>query len=182
MVTPLDSQITQNLRNSLRPGQQRMADWQGGELAVSAVPGSGKSTGMAIATAIILAQRFHQGTEAQPGQIALVTFTRSAVANLKAKIRQSLKDLSLPTQGFTVSTLHGLALNIASRHPELSGLNLSRMTLVSPTQSNRLIRACVEQWIIANPQPYQQLLEGRQPDQTIGIAIGSLARISIYRD
>jgi DNA helicase-2/ATP-dependent DNA helicase PcrA len=164
MVTPLDSQITQNLRNSLRPGQQRIADWQGGELAVSAVPGSGKSTGMAIATAIILADRFHQGLEAQPGQIALVTFTRSAVANLKAKIRQSLKDLSLPTQGFTVSTLHGLALNIASRHPELSGLNLSRMTLVSPTQSNRLIRACVEQWINANPQPYQQLLEGRQPD------------------
>jgi DNA helicase II / ATP-dependent DNA helicase PcrA len=164
MVTPPGSQIAQELRNSLRPGQQRIADWQGGELAVSAVPGSGKSTGMAIATAIILARRFHEGAEAQPGQIALVTFTRSAVANLKAKIRQSLKALSLPTQGFTVSTLHGLALNIASRHPELSGLNLNRMTLVSPTQSSRLIRACVEQWIAANPQSYQQLLEGRQAD------------------
>jgi len=154
----------QALRDRLRPGQQRIADWQGGTLAVSAVPGSGKSTGMAIASALLLARRFQQGKDAQPGQLALVTFTRSAVANLRGKIRQSLKELSLPSQGFTVSTLHGLALNIATRHPELSGLNLSRMTLVSPSQSSRLIRACVEQWISANPQAYQQLLEGQQAD------------------
>jgi len=154
----------QALRDRLRPGQQRIADWQGGTLAVSAVPGSGKSTGMAIASALLLARRFQQGKDAQPGQLALVTFTRSAVANLRGKIRQSLKELSLPSQGFTVSTLHGLALNIATRHPELSGLNLSRMTLVSPSQSSRLIRACVEQWISANPQAYQQLLEGQQVD------------------
>jgi len=154
----------QALRDRLRPGQQRMADWQGGALAVSAVPGSGKSTGMAIASALLLARRFQQGKDAQPGQLALVTFTRSAVANLKGKIRQSLKELSLPSQGFMVSTLHGLALNIATQHPELSGLNLSRMTLVSPSQSSRLIRACVEQWISTNPQAYQQLLEGRQAD------------------
>ncbi|NJR40358.1 MAG: ATP-dependent helicase [Leptolyngbyaceae cyanobacterium CSU_1_4] len=174
MVTSSDSQqisppeIEQNLalkslRDRLRPGQQRMADWQGGALAVSAVPGSGKSTGMAIASALLLARRFHSSKDA-PGQLALVTFTRSAVANLKSKIRQSLKELSLPPQGFMVSTLHGLALNIAAQHPELSGLNLSRMTLVSPSQSSRLIRACVEQWLSANPQAYQQLLEGRQAD------------------
>lgn len=167
-INPLEIEqnlALQALRDRLRPGQQRIADWQGGSLAVSAVPGSGKSTGMAIASALLLARRFYQGKDAQPGQLALVTFTRSAVANLKGKIRESLKELSLPSQGFMVSTLHGLALNIATRHPELSGLNLSRMTLVSPTQSSRLIRACVEQWISANPQVYQQLLEGQQTDQ-----------------
>ncbi|HYX13551.1 MAG TPA: hypothetical protein VE944_04120, partial [Nostoc sp.] len=37
------------IRNSLRPGQQQMADWQSGPLAISAVPGAGKSTGMAAA-------------------------------------------------------------------------------------------------------------------------------------
>ena len=33
-----------NIRNSLRIGQQPMADWTSGPLAVSAVPGAGKSS------------------------------------------------------------------------------------------------------------------------------------------
>ena len=110
-------QIFDHLRQSLRPGQQRMADWQGGSLAVSAVPGSGKSTGMAIAAALFLARRYLSHIEshveshreshgesqhflsqdsAKPlpaGQLILVTFTRSAVANLKGKVRQYLNAL-----------------------------------------------------------------------------------------
>jgi DNA helicase-2/ATP-dependent DNA helicase PcrA len=200
----LRAQMLQRLRESLRPGQQRMADWQGGPLAVSAVPGSGKSTGMAIATTILLANRYiHQQSTSPPaldgisldssspfdasteqssslpdGQLILVTFTRSAVANLKGKIRQYLRELSLPPQGFMVHTLHGLALTIATRHPDLSGLDLSRLTLVTPTQSNRLIRTCVEQWIAVNPQIYQRLLEGRQFD---GEETERLRRQSVLR-
>jgi DNA helicase II / ATP-dependent DNA helicase PcrA len=171
----------QRLRRSLRPGQRRMANWRGGPLAVSAVPGSGKSTGMAIAATIQLAERYQQAIAQQTmptDQLVLVTFTRSAVANLKGKIRDYLKTLSLPATGFAVYTLHGLALTIALRHPELSGLNLERMTLVSPNQSNRLIRTCVEQWISANPNLYQRLIEGRQFD---GEETERLRRQSVLR-
>ena len=202
VVPPSREQIVQTLYQGLRPGQQRMADWQGGPLAVSAVPGSGKSTGMAIAAAIFLARRYLRQDSPLPpfpsslpplpiadsrdqsrlygsdGQLVLVTFTRSAVANLKTKIRQYLKDLTLASQGFMVYTLHGLALNIATRHPDLSGLDLSRLTLVSPNQSNRLIRTCVEQWISANPHLYQRLLEGRQFD---GEETERLRRQSVLR-
>ncbi|MBE9182834.1 ATP-dependent helicase [Oculatella sp. LEGE 06141] len=169
-------QAMARLRNSLRPGQQRMADWDGGPLAVSAVPGSGKSTGMAIAAAILLAKRQRQPSV--QGQLILVTFTRSAVANLKTKVRQYLRELSLPSTGFAVHTLHGLALNIATRHPDGSGLNFDRLTLVSPNQSHRLIRTCVEQWMTANPYAYQQLLEGRQFD---GEETERLRRQSVLR-
>ncbi|MGJ3253638.1 MAG: ATP-dependent helicase [Elainellaceae cyanobacterium] len=169
-----------HLRDRLRPGQQRMADWQSGPLAVSAVPGSGKSTGMAIASALLIAQRYQTATSllAPTRQLILVTFTRSAAANLKAKIRGYLRDLLLPPLGFSVYTLHGLALNIAMRHPDLSGLTLDQMTLVSPNQSNRLIRTAVEQWIYANPVLYQQLLEGRQFD---GEETERLRRQSVLR-
>lgn len=188
------AQLLERLRQGLRPGQRRIADWQGGTLAVSAVPGSGKSTGMAIAAAILLAQRYralnpHAGgwedgsstndpsfviqpsansiDQALTGNnrhLLLVTFTRSAVANLKTKIRQYLRELGVPPQGFMVHTLHGLALHIATRHPELSGLDLDRLTLISPTQSNRLIRTSVEQWLSAHPHTYRRLLEGRYFD------------------
>ncbi|MBE9094916.1 ATP-dependent helicase [Tychonema sp. LEGE 07203] len=162
------------IRESLRKGQHEMADWLGGPLAVSAVPGAGKSTGMAAASAIAIARhRLHNRR-----QLIVVTFTRSAAANIKSKIRQRLAELSLDRGGFSVHTLHGLALNIAMRHPDLSGLNLENSTLVTPTQSHRLIRTCVELWIAENPRRYQILLEGQQFD---GEETERLRRQSVLR-
>lgn len=174
-LTVFREQALQQLRSSLRRGQQSMADWQGGKLAVSAVPGAGKSTGMAVAAAMAIARYQLHGKR----QVLVVTFTRSAAASIKAKIRNILReDLHLPQNGFVVHTLHGLALNIASRHPELSGLNLDNATLVTPNRSHRLVRACVEQWIAANPRRYSALLEGRQFD---GEETERLRRQSVLR-
>ena len=177
MVTaaPVDREAAlQAIRAGLRRGQQELADWAGGRLAVSAVPGSGKSTGMAAAAAIAIARhQLHLNR-----QLVLVTFTRSAAANLKAKVRGHLKALGLPQTSFTVSTLHGLALNIATRNPELSNLNLDTFTLVSPAQNNRILRTCVEQWIVANPDLYHRLIEGRQFD---GEETEQLRRQSVLR-
>ncbi len=153
-----DLSLTQKLellRTTLRPGQLEMANWQDGPLAVSAVPGAGKSHGMAAAAAIAIAT--HSLEQSQ--RLVLVTFTRSAALHLKQKVRAFLKELDLPQTGFMVQTLHSLALNIASRHPQRSGLDLTHTTLISPYQSHRLIRQCVEQWIQVQPQLYRQLLE-----------------------
>ncbi len=150
----------QDIRDRLRTGQQQMADWQGGELAVSAVPGAGKSTGMAGAAAIAIARN----RLTLRRQLVLVTFTRSAAANLKLKIRDLLRTLSLPVTGFSVHTLHGLALSIASRHPEQSGLNLEDQALITPARNHRLLRACVDQWIADFPALYQTLISGRSFD------------------
>lgn len=170
----LREQACRKIRSELRAGQQRMADWEGGPLAVSAVPGAGKSTGMAAASAIAIARyQLHSRR-----QLIVVTFTRSAAANIKSKIRERLQELSLPQGGFAVHTLHGLALNIAMRYPDLSGLNLENSTLVTPTQNHRLIRTCVELWIAENPRRYQVLLEGQQFD---GEETERLRRQSVLR-
>jgi DNA helicase II / ATP-dependent DNA helicase PcrA len=173
-IAALREQRLLQLRNGLRRGQQSMADWQGGQLAVSAVPGAGKSTGMAVAAAFAIARHQLHGKR----QLVVVTFTRSAAASIKGKIRENLKDLRLPQNSFVVYTLHGLALNIATRHPDLSGLNLENATLVTPNQSHRLIRACVEQWIANNSRRYSILLEGRQFD---GEETERLRRQSVLR-
>ncbi len=173
-LTLLREQTLQKFRNGLRRGQQSMADWQGGQLAVSAVPGAGKSTGMAVAAAFAIARHQLHGKR----QLVVVTFTRSAAASIKGKIRDKLKELHLPQNSFVVYTLHGLALNIATRHPDLSQLNLNSATLVTPNQSHRLIRACVEQWIANNQRRYSILLEGRQFD---GEETERLRRQSVLR-
>ena len=170
------------IRNSLRPGQQQMADWNSGPLAVSAVPGAGKSTGMAAAAAIAVAHQYERSTvlpRKTRRQLIVVTFTRSAAANIKAKIRKYLRDdLSLPQTGFVVQTLHGLALNIASRYPDLSGLQLENVTLITPNQSHRFIRTAAEQWIATHPEHYYRLLEGIQFD---GEETERLRRQSVLR-
>ena len=148
------------IRATLRAGQQTLADWREGPLAVSAVPGAGKSTGMAAGAAITIGR--HQLNAHR--QLVLVTFTRSAADNLKAKVQRYLRDLQFPLNSFVVYTLHGLALTIATRNPDLSGLSLDTLTLLTPTQNNRLVRTCVERWIVENPELYQRLLEGRQFD------------------
>lgn len=140
---------------TLRPGQQQMAHWRGGLLAVSAVPGAGKSTGMARAAAIAIA-RFRLTPRRQ---LVVVTFTRAAAAALKAKIRTTLGELGLPIQGFTVLTLHGLAFQIASGVAGPSTLP-REAALVTPDRSHRLIRTCVDRWMSKHPGLLQILLEG----------------------
>ncbi|MBW4644542.1 MAG: ATP-dependent helicase [Goleter apudmare HA4340-LM2] len=176
-VSSLRAEAIARIRDGLRPGQQQMADWYAGPLAVSAVPGAGKSTGMAAAAAIAIARQYEGGATRR--QLVVVTFTRSAAANIKAKIRKYLReDLSLPQTGFAVFTLHGLALNIASRHPDLSGLQLDNVTLITPNQSHRFIRTAVEKWINSNSRLYLRLLEGSQFD---GEETERLRRQSVLR-
>jgi DNA helicase II / ATP-dependent DNA helicase PcrA len=144
------------LRNNLRTGQQSLADWKGGAMAVSAVPGAGKSHSLAVAAAIAIARNQLHSRK----QLVIVTYTRSAAASIKSKIRDRLKELKLPPGGFVVHTLHGLALNIANSQRDLSGLNLDNTTIVVPSMGHRIIRSAVEKWIVANPRHYQRLLEG----------------------
>ncbi len=169
----LDEQL-QQLRHTLREGQKDLADWKGGKMAVSAVPGAGKSHSLAVAAALAIARyQLHSRK-----QLMIVTYTRSAAAGIKSKIRENLKALQLPQGGFTVQTLHGLALSIATRHGDYSQLNLETSTLVIPTPSHRVIRSSVEKWINQDVSRYHALLEGLSFD---GEETERLRRQSVLR-
>ncbi len=159
-ITSIQSEIISGWRQGLRQGQRTLADWQGGQLAVSAVPGAGKSHSMAVAAAITIArERLHQRR-----QLVIVTLTRSAAANIQDKIKSCLKELGLPPIGYSVNTIHSLALSIASKHPELSQLDLTDRTLVMPSTNHKLIEDTVQSWLSQNPQRYRCLVEGESFD------------------
>jgi DNA helicase-2/ATP-dependent DNA helicase PcrA len=145
------------LQATLRSGQRQMAQWQSGELAVSAVPGAGKSTGMAVAAVITIA---NQNLNRQR-QLVVVTFTRSAASNIRRKIRQHLQELRLSQSAFMVNTLHGLAFSIASSHPELSGFSAAETQIISEPRKQGLIKQSANLWLRENPRLYEMLLEGR---------------------
>ncbi len=173
-LTSQQAEIIAQWRAGLRPGQRTLASWQGGSLAVSAVPGSGKSHSMAVAGAITIArEKLHQRR-----QLVIVTLTRSAAANIKDKIKKCLAELGLPPIGYSVNTIHSLALSIASKHPELSKLETIDRTLVDLSPNHKLIKACVDRWLSHHPRNYQQLLAGESFD---GEETERLRRQSVLR-
>jgi DNA helicase II / ATP-dependent DNA helicase PcrA len=154
-IVSCQSEIIARWRQGLRLGQRTLADWQSGQLAVSAVPGAGKSHSMAVAAAMTIArEKLHQRR-----QLIVVTLTRSAAANIKDKIKSCLKELGLPPIGYSVNTIHSLALSIATKHPELSKLDLTDRTLVMPSTNHKLIEDTVQRWLSQNPHSYRCLLE-----------------------
>ncbi len=150
--------LVEDWSRQLRPGQREIAQWQGGLLAVSAVPGAGKSHAMAVGGAIAIAR---QQLNAQR-QLVVVTYSRSAAANIKGRIRRYLNEMKLPRTGFSVQTLHSLALKIAMGAPDWRG---RAENLLSEYEQQRLCRLCVEEWARSHPQELHQLIMGtdREP-------------------
>ncbi len=101
----------------LRPEQQRIADYSGGRLAVSAVPGSGKTQTLAALVVSLL----KRGLVPVESDILIVTFTNSAVDNIKTRVRKLLAQEGIADVGFRVFTLHGLASAIIRERPDLAG-------------------------------------------------------------
>jgi DNA helicase II / ATP-dependent DNA helicase PcrA len=173
-ITTHQAEIIARWRQGLRVGQRTLADWQSGSLAVSAVPGAGKSHSMAVAAAMTIArERLHQRR-----QLIIVTLTRSAAANIKDKIKSCLKELGLPPIGYSVNTIHSLALTIATKHPELSQLDLTDRTLVMPSIHHKSIEDTVQIWLSQHPESYRCLLEGEGFD---GEETERLRRQSVIR-
>lgn len=104
---------------NLRPAQQDVVNYRGGQMGVSAVPGSGKTyTLSALAARLIAENRIGEDQE-----ILIVTLVNSAVDNFSSRIGDFLsKDRLLPNLGYRVRTLHGLAHDIVNQRPSLVGL------------------------------------------------------------
>lgn len=86
-----------------REDQKPVLSYKGGKLAVSAVPGSGKTT---ILLALVI-KMIESGIS--PENIFVLTYMESASRNFKEKLKENFPHLNLLPQ---ISTIHGLALRI----------------------------------------------------------------------
>jgi DNA helicase-2/ATP-dependent DNA helicase PcrA len=102
---------------TLRAEQGKIAGYRGGKMAVSAVPGSGKTHTLATLAVELIANNLIQNE----GEVLVVTFTNSAVETVRGRIRRMLADRKLPDAGYRVLTLHSLANSIIRERPDLAG-------------------------------------------------------------
>ena len=109
------------VRPGFRPEQEAIiSGYTHGKTGVAAVPGSGKTFTLAHLTAHLIAKGRVEGNQ----EVLVVTFTNSAVNGFQARIAQILRHQYnlLPTVGYRVRTLHGLAHDIVRERPSLVGL------------------------------------------------------------
>lgn len=115
-----------------RPDQAPVLDYTSGQMAISAVPGAGKTT---ILLALIL-KLLDKGIN--PENIFVLTYMESAARNFRERIKNIRQNSNqLPN----ISTIHGLALRILKENGNFERLGLSSdFEICDDTQRTRIIK------------------------------------------
>ncbi len=126
----------------LRPEQARIMAYRGGRMAVSAVPGSGKT----LTLALLAARLILEGRIDEESEVLVVTMQNSAVDNIAQRIRRILVENRLPPVGYRVCTLHKLANDILRRRFDLAGVE-DGFFIVDEAEAQRSMHSAADVWI-----------------------------------
>lgn len=115
-----------------RDDQKAVLEYEKGKMAISAVPGAGKTT---ILLALII-KLLNDGIN--PENIFVLTYMESAARNFRERIQNANQELSqLPN----ISTIHGLALKILKENANYEKLGLNAdFEICDDTQRSRILR------------------------------------------
>lgn len=120
--------------STARPDQAEVIAYDGGRVAVAAVPGAGKTYVLKE-----LAARLIEEKKAAPSQLLLLTYMRTGAMNLRERIQGELLARGRSASGLRVMTIHAFCHQVLQRH----GAHLlgSGRTLISQgEQRMRLVR------------------------------------------
>ncbi|MFN2116956.1 MAG: ATP-dependent helicase [Candidatus Promineifilaceae bacterium] len=153
---------------SLRPAQEKIIAYRNGRMAVSAVPGSGKTFTLALLTSKLLAEGYAGDNPfLNPNgdqRVLIVTYLNASVDTFRARVRKNLEELELPPDhGYDVRTLHSLALEIVRVSESGLGPDTADPTVTDETQSNHFLGQALDNWIEAHPDLWAAFEVGDSP-------------------
>ncbi|MHC1784526.1 MAG: ATP-dependent helicase [Anaerolineaceae bacterium] len=132
-----------------RPSQQKILDYTGGMMGISAVPGSGKTHSLSMLAARLLADG--KIAEAEGEEILIVTFSNSAVNNFANRIDGFIREQGLlPAFGYRVRTLHGLAHDIIRERPDRVGLS-NEFQIIPEYEADLLLNTLCQNFLRGHP-------------------------------
>lgn len=139
---------------SPRPAQKKILAYRGGTMGVSAVPGSGKTWTLSL----LAAELIKSGIMSADQEVLVVTLVNSAVDNFSQRISSFLKEAGLlPSLGYRVRTLHGLAHDIVKERPDLVGLD-SKFQIIDEKEADRIRVDAVYDWLRKYPGEFDSYL------------------------
>ena len=151
--------MSQPLRPLFRPAQLDALKYRSGHLAISAVPGSGKTFTLTHIAANLINQLSKRDV-ARGREVLIVAFTNSAVNTIRQRIAHILqRDRGLlPYSGYRVRTLHGLAHDIIRERPLLAGLPAD-FSIIDERTSLEIIRGIVHTHLEAYENQMMHLID-----------------------
>jgi DNA helicase-2/ATP-dependent DNA helicase PcrA len=133
---------------SPRPAQKNILSYRQGRMGISAVPGSGKTWTLSLLAAEII----KEGLLTANQEVLIVTLVNSAVNNFSTRISHFLETFNLiPSLGYRVRTLHGLAHDIVKERPDLAGLD-SSFQIIDDREAERIRNEAIFSWLRNNLQ------------------------------
>jgi DNA helicase-2/ATP-dependent DNA helicase PcrA len=143
------------LTYSPRPAQKKILAYRGGTMGVSAVPGSGKTWTLSLLAAELINSRILSEDQ----EVLVVTLVNSAVYNFSIRISSFLQEMGLlPSLGYRVRTLHGLAHDIVRERSDLVGLD-SKFQIIDEREAERIRVDAVYDWLKKNPSAINYYLK-----------------------
>jgi DNA helicase-2/ATP-dependent DNA helicase PcrA len=137
-----------------RPKQQEVLSYTGGQIGVSAVPGSGKTYTLSYLAAQLVASGMLEDDQ----EVLVVTLVNSAVDNFAGRVADFVEQRGLlPHLGYRVRTLHGLAHDIVRERPDLVGLS-DDFQIVDDRAADQIRRDAAEAWLRSNPYAFEDFL------------------------
>jgi DNA helicase-2/ATP-dependent DNA helicase PcrA len=130
-------------------------------MAVSAVPGSGKTFTLSLLAAQLIADGRINPEGGQ--RILIVTYLNASVDNFKNNIRKRLDEMGIFPIGFDVRTLHSLALEIVNVARRGLGDEENAFVVLDEGQGSHFLARAVDAWIENNPDLWHAFLPDDSP-------------------
>lgn len=150
----------------LRATQKEILNYRGGRLAISAVPGSGKTFILSLLASELLANSCLNLAAGQ--QVMIVTYMNAGVETFRANMALRLVERDLLPMGFEVRTLHSLALDILRNMRGGTSLSEESLIVADEVERSGFIELAVSGWIDANEACWNELTKGLNPRDRVG--------------
>lgn len=121
-----------------REDQLPIIQYEGGKMAVPAVPGAGKTFIVTNLVAKLLEEK-----KQNKGKILILTYMNSAVNNFKVRIKKILEEKNIEEKNsYEVMTIHSLAVKIIKEKPEIVMLN-EDFNIADDLQKTMILGECI---------------------------------------
>lgn len=126
-----------------RQDQLPIIAYEGGTMAVPAVPGAGKTFIVTNLVAKLLSEKKHDKSK-----ILILTYMNSAVNNFKGRIKAILKENDIKEENsYEVMTIHSLAVKIIKEKPEVVMLS-EEFNIADDLQKTIILNECINNFKI----------------------------------
>ena len=170
--------------STLTPQQRACVEHVNGPLLVSAGAGSGKTFMLTQRIAYALLNPELSGVT-DIDQVLAITFTEAAAAEIKARVRNKLRQERMPDQALKVdacwiSTIHGMCSRILHENALELGLDPA-FGLIGDVDKNRLLTACIDEAVRNSDGKFDAFLDEYDNDEARKMVFDLLGKVANVR-